>query len=59
MRGSDFPDELPEEVVVRELEEQKRALERQREIERRKSAAISKAANLRDDIKKLGGKPIK
>lgn len=51
--------ELPEERIVRELEEQKSRLEYERDIERRKNAALSRAAMLRRDIEKLGAKPVK
>lgn len=59
MRAADFISDLPEEAIVQELERQKAALERDRETERRRSAAISQAANLRRDIEKLGGTPVK
>lgn len=59
---SQFPvivDLLPEEEAVRVLEQQKADLERTRELALRRASAIQKAANLRQDIERLGGKPIK
>ena len=51
--------QLPEEKIVEELEMQKASLERDREIAHRRAAATQQAKNLREDIEKLGAKPVR
>ena len=50
---------LPEEEIVSQLERQLKDMERNEEVRQRKTDALNRAKILREQIKKLGGEPVR
>lgn len=53
------PGMIPEEQIVHDLRMQKEQLEEDAAMKRRRASAIVEATNLRGEITKLGGTPVK